>query len=131
MTTDPIADMLTRIRNAGQARKRRVDIPCSRMKRRIAKLMEEQHFIKGFTIIDDNKQDILRVSLRYDRSGRPLILGLKRISRPGLRRYVGNQDLPWVYSGHGIALISTSRGIITDRAAREMKVGGEVLCHIW
>lgn len=131
MTTDPLADLLTRIRNAALAKYRMVDIPCSRLKRKVVKLLEDNNFIRGFTIIEDPKQDILRVYLRYDREGRSLITGLKRISRPGLRKYIKNDNIPWVYSGHGVAIISTSRGVLTDRQAREQRVGGEVLCHVW
>lgn len=131
MTTDPIADMLTRIRNAALAKYQKVDIPCSRIKRKIVKLLEDNNFIRGFTIIEDNKQDTLRVYLRYDRGGRSLISGMKRISRPGLRYYVRSDQIPWVYSGHGIAIISTSSGLMTDREARQKKVGGEVLCQVW
>ena len=131
MTTDPIADMLTRIRNAALAKYRKVDIPCSRLKRKLVKILEDNNFIRGFTILEDDKQDILRVYLRYDRDGRSLISGLKRISRPGLRKYIKNDKVPWVYSGHGIAIISTSSGIMTDREARQKKVGGEVLCYVW
>ena len=131
MTTDPIADMLTRIRNAALAKYRKVDIPCSRLKRKMVKILEDNHFIRGFTILEDSKQDILRVYLRYDKEGRSLITGLKRINRPGLRKYIKNAEVPWVYSGHGIAIISTSGGVMTDREARQRKVGGEVLCYVW
>ena len=131
MTTDPIADMLTRIRNAALAKYRKVDIPCSRLKRKLVKILEDNNFIRGFTILEDDKQDILRVYLRYDREGRSLITGLRRISRPGLRKYIKNDKVPWVYSGHGIAIISTSSGVMTDREARQKKVGGEVLCYVW
>lgn len=131
MTTDPIADMLTRIRNAAQAKHKSTDIPCSRLKRKVAKLLFDNNFIKGFKIIEDNKQGILQVYLRYDPDGESIILGLKRISRPGLRKYVGHGNIPWVYSGHGIAVISTSKGVMTDDAARKLHVGGEVLCYVW
>jgi len=128
---DPIADLLTRIRNACLAKHKKVDVPCSRLKRKIVKILEENNFIKSFTIIEDGNQDLLRIYLFYDRDGSSIINGLRRISTPGLRKYVQRDEIPWVYSGHGIAIISTSHGLMTDRNARQNKIGGEVLCYIW
>ena len=129
-TTDPIADYLTRLRNAIQAKHKRVDIPASNLKRELSKILTEQKFISGFSEIQDQKQNVIRVSLRYT-DGISAIRGLKRISKPGLRVYKPSDELPRVLNGLGIALISTSKGIMTERNAREQKVGGEVLCEIW
>ena len=128
--TDPVADYLTRLRNALQAKHKRVDVPASGLKREITKLLVEQKFITGYTEMKDSPQGTLRIQLKYQDS-RPVITGLKRISTPGLRRYVGSEKLPRVLGGLGIAIISTSRGLMTDRQAREAKLGGEVLCEIW
>ncbi len=128
--TDPVADYLTRLRNAIQAKHKRVDVPASGLKREITKLLVEQKFITGFTEMKDSPQGTLRIQLKYQDS-RPVITGLKRISTPGLRRYVGSDKLPRVLGGLGIAIISTSRGLMTDRQAREAKLGGEVLCEVW
>lgn len=128
--TDPVADYLTRLRNAIQAKHKRVDVPASGLKREITKLLVEQKFITGYTEMKDTPQGTLRIQLKYQDS-RPVITGLKRISTPGLRRYVGVDRLPRVLGGLGIAIISTSRGLMTDRQAREAKLGGEVLCEIW
>jgi len=129
--TDPIADMLTRIRNAGAAGFDKVDIPSSRMKVSLAKIFKEEGFIKNFKVIKDNRQGILRIYLKYDEHNRPLIQGLQRVSKPGRRVYVGYEELPKVQGGLGVAVISTPKGVITDRLARKLKVGGEVLCQIW
>jgi small subunit ribosomal protein S8 len=129
-TTDPIADYLTRLRNAIQSRHKRVDIPASNMKRALSKLLAENNFIAGYSEIPDNKQGIIRVALRYT-DGVSAIAGLKRVSSPGLRVYAPVDELPRVLNGLGIAVISTSRGILTDKQAKSQKVGGEVLCHIW
>jgi small subunit ribosomal protein S8 len=129
--TDPLADMLTRIRNAGRAGHDKVDIPASRMKIALARIFKEEGFIKNYKVIKDNRQGILRVYLRYDVEQKPLIQRIERVSRPGLRVYVGHEDLPRVQGGLGVAVISTSKGVITDRQARKLKVGGEVLCQIW
>lgn len=129
-TTDPIADYLTRLRNALQARHKRVDIPASRLKREVTRILAEQGFIAGVTEVQKSPQTMLRVQLRYT-EGRPAITGLRRISKPGRRLYVSSQDVPRVLNGLGIAVISTSRGVMTDRQAREQHVGGEVLCYIW
>ncbi len=128
--TDPVADYLTRLRNAIQAKHKRVDVPASGLKREITKLLVDQKFIAGFTEMKDTPQGTLRIQLKYQDS-RPVITGLKRISTPGLRRYVRVDRLPRVLGGLGIAIISTSRGLMTDRQAREAKLGGEVLCEIW
>ncbi len=129
--TDPLADMLTRIRNAGQAGHDKVDIPASRMKIALARIFKEEGFIKNYKVIKDNRQGILRVYLKYDEEQKPIIQCIERVSRPGLRVYVGYEDLPRVQGGLGVAVISTSKGVLTDRQARKLKVGGEVLCQIW
>ncbi len=129
--TDPIADMLTRIRNAGRARFDKVDIPASRMKISLAKIFKEEGFIKNYKVIKDNRQGILRVYLKYGEQQEPLIQGLRRVSRPGRRVYTGHEELPRVQGGLGVAVISTSQGVVTDRQARKLQVGGEVLCEIW
>jgi len=129
-STDPIADFLTRIRNAIRARHKKVDIPNSGVKRDIAKIFAEQKFISSYTELSDKKQGILRISLRYV-DGVSAITGLKRISRPGLRVYASSHELPRVLNGMGIAVISTSRGIMTEIQANQEKVGGEILCHVW
>ena len=128
--TDPIADYLTRLRNAIQAKHKRVDIPASNLKKELSKILSEQKFIAGYSVIEDNKQGMLRVSLRYT-DGVSAINGLKRISKPGLRVYKPADELPRVLNGLGIAVISTSKGVMTERKAREQKIGGEVLCEIW
>jgi small subunit ribosomal protein S8 len=129
--TDPIADMLTRIRNAGGARFDKVDIPASRMKIGLAKIFKEEGFIKNYKVIKDNRQGILRVYLKYNDQQQPLIQGLKRVSKPGRRVYAGHEELPRVQGGLGVAVISTSQGVVTDRQARKLGVGGEVLCEVW
>lgn len=129
--TDPIADMLTRIRNAGAAGFDKVDIPSSRMKVSLAKIFKEEGFIKNFKVIKDNRQGILRIYLKFDDHNRPLIQGLVRVSKPGRRVYVDHTELPRVQGGLGVAVISTPKGVITDRLARKLKVGGEVICQIW
>ena len=129
--TDVIADMLTRIRNAASAKHETVDIPASRLKKRIAEILAEEGYIKGFTEIDDKKQGIIRITLKYTENKRNVISGIKRISKPGLRVYAGKDELPKVLGGLGIAIISTSKGVMTDRAARKEGVGGEVLACVW
>ncbi|MBM4284783.1 MAG: 30S ribosomal protein S8 [Deltaproteobacteria bacterium] len=129
--TDPLADMLTRIRNAGQARFDKVDVPASRVKIALARIFKDEGFIKNYKVIKDNKQGILRIYLRYTDQQQPLIQGLQRVSKPGCRVYAGCEELPRVQGGLGVAVISTSRGILSDKAARRLKVGGEVLCQIW
>ena len=129
--TDPIADMLTRIRNANNARHASVDIPCSNMKKSIAEILLEEGYIKNYQIIDDGKQGIIRVTLKYAENKQSVISGIKRISKPGLRVYAAKEDLPRVLRGLGIAIISTSKGIMTDKNARKENVGGEVLAYVW
>ncbi|MBE3591299.1 MAG: 30S ribosomal protein S8 [Firmicutes bacterium] len=128
--TDPIADMLTRIRNANTVRRASVDIPGSKIKRAIAQILKDEGFIEGYQWIDDGKQGILRIFLKYDDRER-VITGLRRISKPGLRVYVGRDEIPRVLGGLGIAVLSTSKGIMTDKQARREGLGGEVLCYIW
>ena len=128
---DPIADMLTRIRNANQEKFKTVDIPASNMKKSIADILFNEGYIRSYEEIEDNTQGILRVTLKYTENGKKVISGLKRISKPGLRVYASKEELPKVLNGLGIALISTSNGVITDKKARELGVGGEVLAYIW
>lgn len=128
--TDPIADYLTRLRNAIQAKHKRVDIPVSRMRRELTRLLVDQKYIGGFTEIDGKPQGVLRIQLKYT-DGRSVITGLRRVSTPGLRAYAGVEGLPRVLGGLGIAVVSTSRGLMTDRQARDARMGGEVLCEIW
>ena len=129
--TDPIADMLTRIRNASNAKHQTVDIPGSNMKKSLAEILLEEGFIKGFDVIEDGKQGILRVQLKYGKDKEKLITGIKRISKPGLRVYVKSDEVPRVLGGLGIAILSTSTGIVTDKIARQNSVGGEVICYVW
>jgi small subunit ribosomal protein S8 len=128
--TDPIADFLTRVRNALHAKKKYVDIPSSKMKLKMTEILKENSFIKDFNVIEDTKQNIIRVHLKY-KNGEPSISGLKKISTPGLRSYVGKEDLPRVLNGLGLAILSTSKGLLTDKQAKSQSVGGEVICHIW
>ena len=128
--TDPISDFLTRIRNASRAKKIKVDIPSSNMKKGMADILKQQKFIEDYSVIDDNKQNILRIQLKY-KDGVPAISGLKRISTPGLRRYSNSNKLPRVLNGLGIAVISTPKGLLTDKEAKRQAVGGEVVCYIW
>jgi small subunit ribosomal protein S8 len=128
--TDPIADFLTRIRNAVQARHRVVEIPASRMKASMADILKNQGFISNYEKVEEGPQGTLRLTLRYS-EGKPSVLGLRRVSRPGLRRYAGATELPRVKNGLGIAIISTSQGLMTDKEARSKNVGGEVLCFVW
>jgi small subunit ribosomal protein S8 len=129
-TTDPIADFLTRVRNAINARHKRVEVPASNVKRSMSKILADHNFISGFTERSDEKQGVLRITLKYT-EGASAIAGLKRISKPGLRVYVSADNLPRVLNGLGVALISTSKGIMTERDARVQRMGGEVLCYIW
>lgn len=129
--TDPIADMLTRIRNANSAKHETVDIPASNMKKAIAEILNEEGYIKSYQIIEDGKQDVIRIALKYSPSKERVISGLKRVSKPGLRIYAGAEELPRVLKGLGIAIISTSKGVMTDKAARKENIGGEVLAFIW
>lgn len=130
-TTDPIADMLTRIRNAGTSKHKTVDIPASNMKKAIAEILFEEGYIKAFEEVSNENQGVIRVTLKYDEKGNKVIAGLKRISKPGLRVYAAKDELPKVLNGLGIALISTSKGIMTDKKARQEGIGGEVLAYIW
>ncbi len=130
-TTDPIADMLTRIRNAASSKHKTVDIPASNMKRAIAEILFEEGYIKAYEEIANETQGIIRITLKYDEKGNRVIAGLKRISKPGLRVYAAKDELPRVLNGLGIALISTSKGIMTDKKARQEGIGGEVLAYIW
>lgn len=128
--TDPISDFLTRIRNASKAKKIRVDIPASNMKKSLAEILKQQKFIQDYAVVEDNKQNLLRVQLKY-RNGTPAINGLKRISTPGLRVYKSSDELPRVLNGLGVAVISTPKGLLTDKEARKEAVGGEIVCYIW
>lgn len=129
--TDPIADMLTRIRNANTVKHSQVEIPASNMKKAIARILLEEGLIKGYDVIDDGKQGIIKIELKYGPGQEKVISGLKRISKPGLRVYVKKDEVPKVLGGLGIAVISTSKGLMTDKKARQENVGGEVLCYIW
>lgn len=129
--TDPIADMLTRIRNAGTARHTVVDVPASKMKKAIAQILLDEGYIKSFEVVEGNVQGIIRITLKYVESRQKAITGLKRVSKPGLRVYAGAAELPKVLRGLGIAIVSTSRGVMTDKKARELNVGGEVLAFVW
>lgn len=129
--TDPIADMLTRIRNANSAYHEKVEMPFSRMKLSIAEILEKEGYIKGFEVVKGDSYDTLNMSLKYGPNREQLINGIKRISKPGLRIYTKQEDIPKVLGGLGIAIISTSKGVLTDREAREMDVGGEVLAFVW
>ena len=131
MMTDPIADMLSRIRNANNARHKSVDVPCSNIKKEIARILLDEGYIKGYDVVEDDKQGMIKIDLKYSQDGERVISGLKRISKPGLRVYVKCDDVPKVLGGLGIAIISTSKGIITDKMARKEKVGGEVICYVW
>jgi small subunit ribosomal protein S8 len=129
--TDPIADFLTRIRNALTAHHERVDIPSSKVKVSVARILKEEGYIKNFKIIKDNKQGVLRVFLKYTEDNKSVIRGLERVSRPGRRVYVGKDDIPPTLSGLGVGIVSTSKGILSDREARRQSVGGEMMCSIW
>ncbi|MDD7510825.1 MAG: 30S ribosomal protein S8 [Peptostreptococcaceae bacterium] len=130
--TDPIADMLTRIRNANTVGHKTVDIPASKMKKSIAEILLEEGYISGFDVIEDNKQGIITIEMKYGASNKEKVIsGIKRISKPGLKVYAKAGDVPKVLGGLGIAIISTSNGVISDKKARELGVGGEVLCYVW
>ncbi len=130
MMTDPISDMLTRIRNGGAARHKRVQLPDSRIKREIARILQQTGYIRGFES-DKEKKPVLSIELRYDELSRPIIEGLERVSRPSRRVYVGSRDVPKVRNGLGVAILSTPRGVMTDEQARASHVGGEVLARVW
>ena len=129
--TDPIADMLTRIRNANSAKHETVDVPASNMKKSIAQILLDEGYIKSFQLIDDGTQGVIRIALKYNAGKEKVISGLKRVSKPGLRVYAGADELPKVLRGLGIAIVSTSKGVMTDKKARAAHVGGEVLAFIW
>lgn len=129
--TDPIADLLTRIRNANSAKHDSVDVPASNMKRAIVEILNDEGFIKSYQVIEDGKQGVIRITLKYGPKNEKVISGLKRVSKPGLRIYAGADELPRVLKGLGIAIISTSKGIMTDKKAREEHIGGEVLAFVW
>ena len=130
--TDPIADMLTRIRNANNAKHDTVDVPASNMKKAIAQILLDEGYIKNFQLIDDGTQGVIRITLKYVQPGKEKVIsGLRRVSKPGLRVYAGADELPHVLKGLGIAIVSTSKGVMTDKKAREAHVGGEVLAFVW
>jgi small subunit ribosomal protein S8 len=129
--SDPLADMLTRIRNAGMVRYETVNVPMSNLKIGVAKALREEGYIDDYQIIEDNKQGILRIELKYGPHDEMVISGIRRVSKPGLRKYVKADDIPKVLSGLGISVLSTSKGIITDREARRLRIGGEILCEAW
>ena len=129
--TDPIADMLTRIRNGNSAKHKTVEIPASRMKKELAQILLDEGYIKGYNVTEDGKQGIITVELKYGPNNEKVISGIKRISKPGLRIYVKGNEIPRVLGGLGIAIISTSKGIVADKEARKLGVGGEVICYVW
>ena len=129
--TDPIADMLTRIRNANTVGHETVEVPASKMKISIAQILKDEGYIKNFEVIEDNKQGMINIALKYGANKERVISGLKKISKPGLKVYAKKDEVPKVLGGLGIAIISTSKGVISDKAAREQGVGGEVICYVW
>ena len=129
--TDPIADMLTRIRNANTVKHETVDVPASNIKKEIVRILLEEGFVRGYDVIEDEKQGIIRIQLKYGQAGERVISGLKRISKPGMRVYADKHEVPRVLNGLGISIISTSKGILTDKQARKENVGGEVICYVW
>lgn len=129
--TDPIAHMLTKIRNAIMAKKMEVEVPSSKLKVVIAKILKEEGYILGYEVIPDNKQGMLKIQLKYDDQEEPVITQLKRVSKPGRRVYVGKEEIPTVLNGMGIAILSTPKGVMTDAAARRAGVGGEIICYVW
>ncbi|MFH2137790.1 MAG: 30S ribosomal protein S8 [Candidatus Omnitrophota bacterium] len=129
--TDPIADMLTVIRNAQGAKKEKVDFPASQMKEEVLKIIKENGYILNYRRVEDGKQGVIRVYLRYSKKKIGVITGLKRISKSGRRLYVGKENIPYVFGGTGVAVMSTSKGVFSDKQARQLKVGGEVLCYVW
>ena len=129
--TDPVADMLTRIRNANTAKHESVDVPASNLKKAIAKILLDEGYIKNFQVVEDGTQGVIHISLKYNAGKEKVITGLRRVSKPGLRVYAGADELPRVLKGLGIAIISTSKGVMTDKAARANHVGGEVLAFVW
>jgi small subunit ribosomal protein S8 len=131
MVTDPVADMLARIRNGSLAEHEKVDIPSSKLKVRLAEILKEEGFIKNFRLIEDKRQGVLRIYLKYGPGQERVISGLRRVSKPGRRLYVGADRIPSVLGGMGVAILSTPQGVLTDRESRKAKVGGEVLCYVW
>lgn len=129
--SDPIADLLTRIRNASMAKHESVEIPNSNLKAHVAENLQKEGFINGFEQIEDSKQGVLKITLKYDQNNNGVITGLKRVSKPGCRVYVQSKKIPKVMSGLGVAILSTSNGVMTDKEARQQGVGGEVLCEVW
>jgi small subunit ribosomal protein S8 len=129
--TDPISDFLTRVRNAVQAGKDRCDVPASKLKLELSKILQEEGFIRTFKVLEEGPQGTLRIYLRYSTEGEPAIHGLQRISRPGLRVYRGTSKLPQVRGGIGVAVVSTSKGLMSDARARELRLGGEIMCRVW
>ena len=129
--SDVIADMLTRIRNASNAKHATVDVPASNMKKSIADILVEEGYVKSYQVIEDGKQGVIRVTLKYTAGKQKVIRGIRRVSKPGLRKYAGYEDMPKVMNGLGIAIVSTSKGIMTDKKARANKIGGEVLAFVW
>ena len=130
-TTDAIADMLTRIRNASAAKHPIVEVPASNMKKAIASILLEEGYVRGFEVKQDGRQGVIRIALKYGRDKQPAITGIKRVSRPGLRRYTGFKEMPQVIRGLGVVIVSTNKGIITDKKARELGVGGELVAYVW
>jgi small subunit ribosomal protein S8 len=131
MMSDPIADLLTRIRNASRAEHEKVDIPASRLKVKITEVLKDEGFVKNYRLIEDDKQGVLRVYLKYGAGNEKMISGLVRVSRPGRRVYVAKDEIPSILGGMGVAILSTSRGVMTDRESRRQQVGGEVLAYVW
>ena len=129
--SDPLADMLTRIRNAVMVRYDTVDVPMSNLKVDVAKVLRQEGYINDYEIIEDNKQGVLRISLKYGPKDEKVISGMRRVSKPGLRQYVKADDIPKVLNGLGISILSTSKGVMTDREARRLRIGGEILCEAW
>ena len=129
--TDPVADMLTRIRNASSAKHETVDVPASNLKKAIAEILLEEGYIQSYSVVDNGNQGMIHITLKYLAKKQPVISGLRRISKPGLRIYAGCEELPRVLKGLGIAIVSTSKGVMTDKKARELHIGGEVLAFVW
>ena len=131
MRSDPIADFLTRVRNASRAEHEKVDVPSSKLKLRMAEILKSEGFIKNYRVLEDNKQGMLRVYLKYGTANEKMISGLVRVSTPGRRVYVGHEKIPAILGGMGVTIVSTSKGVLTDREARKQKIGGEVLAYVW
>ncbi len=129
--TDPVADMLTRIRNGSHARQKWVDLPASKLKKELSRILAEEHFIDRYTFTEDRLQGTLRIYLKYGKNEEPVIQGITRVSKPGLRKYSRSRELPKVLNGLGVAIVTTSSGVMTDRDARKKGVGGEVICYVW